>query len=92
MTLELLLIALAGWRLAALLVLDDGPFGLSRRVRSAVWRDGHPILFLGELLQCMACATFWTALACWGVAEWRIELLIPLAGWGLATLAERATS
>lgn len=51
--LELLVLALAAWRLAFMLVLERGPFDLFARLR-ARWP-------LGGLLTCVYCASVWTA-------------------------------
>jgi hypothetical protein len=88
-----LAIALAGYRLAHLIVLDDGPGNVSAWIRA--WfdaRDGWIADFGTGVTTCMSCASFWTTLAAWGL--WAVglhELVWALAAWGVATLAHRAT-
>lgn len=86
------LIALAAWRLAVLLVVDDGPAGIFRRLREATWREGRPVPLLGEALTCVGCVSLWTALAAaaawWAGAEPAVGVL---AAWGAATYLHRLT-
>lgn len=51
---DFLLIALAGYRLAHLLVYEDAPFALAKRLRARTT--------LGGLLSCVWCAGFWMCL------------------------------
>ena len=53
---ELLIAGLASWRLARMVVQENGPFRVFARLRGA--------LPLGGLLDCMKCASFWTAAFC----------------------------
>lgn len=69
--LDLLLLALATWRLAYLLVKESGPFGFMARIRA--WST------LGGLLTCIYCASVWTALA-----AYLIYLAFAPAVWVLA--------
>jgi hypothetical protein len=90
--LEWLVVALGGWRLAALFVLDDGPFAIFRRIRERTWRDGSPVPFVGELLACVGCVSFYTVIVMWGL--FRLDLDTPafmIGAWGLIVLAHRAT-
>lgn len=57
---EFVIVALATWRAAHLLVKEDAPFRLMARLRERTT--------LGGLLSCMKCASVWTAalmLALW---------------------------
>jgi hypothetical protein len=56
---DLLIIALAAWRLAYLLTKESAPFNLMGRFRTR-----YP---LGGLLTCIYCASVWTALLCMGL-------------------------
>lgn len=51
--LDLLILALATWRLAYLLVRETGPFGLFTRLRARTT--------LGGVLNCTYCMSIWTA-------------------------------
>ena len=82
---KLLIGALATWRLAALLVTDDGPFDVFENIRKCVgvyYTDeiGRPLSVLGKLFSCMWCMSIWSgalaALIC--STEWW-WLLIPFA-------------
>ena len=80
---ELVVLALATWRLAYLVSRERGPWGLVERVR----------LKLGGALVCLYCASVWTSLLVW--ALWRVEMgravVIVLAISGLALLLHRYT-
>jgi hypothetical protein len=70
---ELLLGALALWRIAHLLVAEDGPFDISARLRR---RAGQGLW--GRLLDCFYCLSLWLAapLALVIGATWRERLLL----------------
>lgn len=51
--LDLLILAIAAWRLAYLLTHEDAPFGVMRRIRE---RDAF-----GRLFSCIRCVSIWTA-------------------------------
>lgn len=53
---DLLIIALATWRLSYFITSEIGPFGVAAWVRK--------VAPLGGLTTCLKCASFWTALAC----------------------------
>lgn len=91
---EALIAGLAGWRLAYLLVRDDGPFGLFERIRAkaGVPRIGFqaPRPFFGGVLSCMYCATVWTAGAAWTVGHFGSWLfVVPVAAMGAAAMLEQ---
>jgi hypothetical protein len=89
---ELVLVALITWRVAVLLVMDDGPFFVIRKVRAALWRDGLPTPLFGEVLQCVGCTSFYTAPVAYGIVEWAPEVVVlSLAAWSAATLAQKLT-
>lgn len=51
---DLLFLAIACWRLAYMLTSESGPFGVFGRLRAATT--------FGGLLDCLYCASVWTAL------------------------------
>lgn len=58
MMLDWLLSALATWRLSSLLVNEDGPAHVFKRLR--VWAELHSG-FLADLLACVWCCSVWVA-------------------------------
>ena len=66
------LAALATYRMAELVALDDGPFKVFARVRA--WAGCHPSDLirenLGELLHCPYCLGVWFGLFCALLALW----------------------
>ena len=97
--LDLAAVALIAWRLAAFAVLDGGPFGVMSAVRSwagvpdELTADGpepEPLPFLGGLLDCVGCASFWAAPAAVAIVEAApAAVVLVFAGWGAATALER---
>jgi hypothetical protein len=55
----LLLYALATWRISSLLVCEDGPADIFKRLRAAVCRSP----FLSGLLSCVWCCSVWVGMA-----------------------------
>jgi hypothetical protein len=90
--LEVAMAAIICWRLAVLVVLDDGPLGVFRRLREWAWRDGRPRFMVGDVLQCVGCAAFWLAVPAWFLvaqpADW---LAIALAAWATATYLQKVS-
>jgi len=80
---ELVVWALATWRMAYLAARERGPWGLVERVRER----------LGGALACLYCASVWAALLVW--ALWRVEagraIVTVLAISALALLLHRYT-
>jgi len=80
---ELVVWALATWRIAYLVSRERGPWAIAERVRAR----------LGGALACLYCASVWAALITW--ALWRVEagraIVIVLAISGLALLLHRYT-
>lgn len=68
---DLIIIAIATWRMSSLLVREHGPFHVFSWFRSKTT--------LGGLLTCMRCATVWFAFI---LAE--LYLIAPFIVWGLA--------
>ncbi|HVF59708.1 MAG TPA: DUF1360 domain-containing protein [Thermoanaerobaculia bacterium] len=86
---DFLLGSLATWRVAALLVREDGPFDLIARLRRALARLGA-----GRALECFFCTSLWVAapVALWLAGATRRWLLVWLALSGAAGLLERASA
>lgn len=98
--LRVLVVGLAAWRVAHLLVVEDGPWGVLRRVRVWVGAEvdlaseaverlpGGPQGFIAQLLACVWCLTVWTALGFWGL--WELHWGIPgvVAAMAVAMLAQ----
>ena len=57
--LDLLIVTLACWRMAHLLVRESGPFAVMERLRR--------LTTLGGMLNCIACASVWTGLLAWAL-------------------------
>ncbi|MDR7298406.1 hypothetical protein J2X16_003769 [Pelomonas aquatica] len=85
---RLLVAALATWRLAHLLVVEDGPFDLAARLRAGLGAGA-----LGRALDCIHCTSLWLAapLACFVTTEPALWWAVWLALSGAAGLAHRAT-
>lgn len=97
---QLLIVGLAGWRLAFLLVTEDGPFDVFERLRRRVGVPprGEPFAidgaaglrhFVPQLFMCVFCMSFWqTGLA---LATWELVDPLPvlfIAAWGFASAIE----
>jgi len=70
--LQFLILALATWRAAWLLVREDGPGALAARAR--VWAGTLPII--GGAWTCVYCMSIWTALVMWVL--WDVAPVIPI--------------
>ena len=99
--LYLALAALATWRASVMLVEEDGPGDVFRRLREWAgimeYADGTvyaPATFVARVLQCVRCCSVWTALpatvATWPGEDWRLWALTPLALSGFAVLVQVA--
>jgi hypothetical protein len=80
---------LAVWRITHLIVVEDGPWALLRRMRQAASTAG-----LDRLVNCFLCCSVWVAVpvALLIGGRWRqIALAIPALS-GAAILLERATA
>lgn len=89
---QVVVCGLAGWRLASLLVIEDGPFDIFDRLRRAAGvPDGVGEIegLLPGILTCVWCASVWTASAMW--LAWHVHPAIPgvVAAWAIAVVAER---
>lgn len=70
MTLEILVTALATWRLTSLVMYEKGPFNLFGRFRQQITGKIQPVdpeepelPFFEELLSCVMCFSVWTGFA-----------------------------
>jgi hypothetical protein len=84
------LVGLGGWRLASLLVAEEGPFAVFARARNAVLpAPGEEYGFVAKVLDCVWCCSVFTTT---GVAlAWLVHpafAAVP-AAWAIAILAER---
>lgn len=90
---EVLIIGLAAWRLAVLIVAEDGPFQMFAKLRRlAGVRAGREITGLAFALTCVWCMSAYTAAAGW--LTW--ELISPwpvlfFAAWGAALALDSLT-
>jgi hypothetical protein len=87
--LDFLIASLATWRVAALLVREEGPYALIARARGAMVRT-----VTGRALACFYCTSFWIALpaAFWLTGATRRWPVVWLGLAGAAGLLERATA
>lgn len=83
---DFLLGALATWRVAALLVREDGPYDLIARLRRATANT-----VAGRALECFYCTSLWVAApaAFWLVGATRRWAVVWLALSGAVSLLER---
>lgn len=82
---EVLIIGLASWRIAHLLVAEPGPFSVVQRAREIIHADDPQENELGKMFGCVYCMSFWTGLLFAGL--WLIwpPIAIFAAAWGIAT-------
>lgn len=90
---EIVVAGLAGYRLAGLLVEDEGPFRIFARMRE---RLGAPEVGevrgpFGGVLSCMRCATVWTAAACYLLFQIAPPPIEVLAAASIALLASEVS-
>ena len=76
---QVIIVGLAGWRLAHLLIGEDGPWSSFVRLRHllGVPEGGEVTGFFPTLLTCPWCLTVWTAALMWGL--WYVHWAIPAA-------------
>lgn len=92
LALEATLAGLAGFRIALMLVAEDGPFAIFRRLRrrAGLLERGeagqeHPKPFIGGLLSCVLCCSVWTTTGCYlygSAVDWQPVAFV--AAWGIA--------
>jgi Protein of unknown function (DUF1360) len=89
---EAVIIAFASWRLASLLVHEDGPGHVFARLRrfAGVPDAGEIEGVLPELFSCVWCMSVWTALAMFALWHvWRPEPVMVIAASAGAIAIER---
>ena len=73
---NLVILALASWRLAYFIVYDDAPYKIMKRIR-----DKFPNW---QVLDCIYCASVWTAIICYALlltsAYWIVDILAVSGG------------
>lgn len=88
---EIVIVGLAAWRLAHLLIGEDGPWSLLARFRHllGVPERGEVTGLFPTLFTCPWCLTVWTAAAMWGL--WQVHWAIPgfVAATTVAMIPER---
>jgi len=90
--LDLIILALAVWRLGSLLTYERGPWHVFQFVREKLGGIAHdagghpaanPATFLGELLSCQYCCTIWlgvlAAAGYWALGVAAVWLALPFA-------------
>lgn len=95
---ELLIVALAAYRLAHLLTIEDGPWDVFEKLRrmAGLPAPGNPVnveqlSVLGGVLNCFWCCSFWTAAIFWAVAQvWMPPVEIFAAAGAVLILARTA--
>lgn len=72
---EAILIGLAGWRLASMLVDESGPADIFEKLRTAVGvQPGEISGFLSTVFSCVYCMSVYTCLLMFGI--WQLEPMI----------------
>lgn len=89
-----LLAGLGGWRLASLLVVEDGPGAIFARLRARAglaWpATPEPIEgFWAGVLSCVWCCSVWTVTALYALSYLHPMIAALPAAWGAAIVAER---
>lgn len=89
MILETLLIGLAGWRLASLLVNEMGPWHIFDRLRTLVGVKPGLIGAWAELFSCVWCMSIWTTLAAYFLYQIEPRAVMVVAAAAVAILVEQ---
>lgn len=85
-----LLVGLGGWRLASLLVHEDGPWAVFAWVRRLAGHERTGEMgFWALLLDCVFCASVWTGTALWVLWYASPQIATLPAVWALAIIVER---
>lgn len=93
---ELLMMAVAAWRVAVFLVREAGPFDIMIKIRGWLGIDhdveGRPLPYIGgmpaSLFSCVWCMSFWTAIMVYVVGVYADVVVAVLAVWGLVAVIE----
>lgn len=74
---QLIILGLAGFRMAYFLVYEDGPFDIAEKFRSFVGiKEGEVVGFLPRLFSCIYCTSVWTTFIAYGL--WLLDTTLPL--------------
>ncbi len=96
--LDLVLIALAAWRLSVFVTRDHGPFDFMVKIRG--WYDvqhdedgnitSQPLSGMGQLLTCVWCFSWWAVVIVAAIAFFTSMLpVFLLAAWGMVGIIQR---
>jgi hypothetical protein len=90
MIIEVVLTGLAGWRLASLLVDEDGPGLIFESLRRAVGvKPGLVSGFIPSLFSCVYCMSVWTTSLMWLLWYVSPEAVSLIAAWAMALVVHR---
>ena len=77
----LILAILAAYRVAFLVALEEGPFGMAEGLRTWAFRR-HPSTWIERGVNCVYCVSFWTSAAAAGLLLWGGAVGTFLLLWG----------
>ena len=98
---DVIIAALAGWRIASLLVTEDGPWRIFERLRArfqftefseqdgVIYEHTIPTNVVGEALSCVWCCSVWTSAAMFILYEFAPWPVMLIAAMGGALIVER---
>ena len=93
---NLLVIALAAWRLSLFVTAERGPFSFMLRLRErfGVIHDGDEVVGvpssgIGKLLTCVWCFSFWGLLIFGAASYYDMRPVLFFAAWGLVVIIQR---
>ena len=90
---ESILIGLAGWRIANLLVNENGPFAVFEHLRLFIGlKPGEVSGFLPELFSCVYCMSVWATIAAYFVYLISPIVVMIVAAMSVALIANRIVS
>lgn len=89
--LDVLIVGLAAWRVASLLVHEDGPWSVFDRIRgrAGVYREGE-LSGPAKLLSCVWCTSVWCVPPLWALHSAAPVAVAMLAAMAVAVVAETA--
>jgi hypothetical protein len=80
---------MAAWRLANLLIDEDGPFNVFEHLRDVLIPPGEIVGFFPQLLTCVYCLSLYTFGLMWLVWQFTEVPIIILAGSAFAIMLNR---
>jgi hypothetical protein len=94
---DLLVIALAAWRVAVLVTMERGPFSVMLRLRErfGVVHDDEdnvamlPSSGIGKLLTCVWCFSFYTVVGIGAISFFDMRPVFLLAAWGIVVIIQK---